>query len=648
MATHVLAVEPSKAFRSVLSGLFKGVGAKCTILEEASDIEALLEQENFDFICLGLHLEGRSGLELCRVIRKVQKYRFTPIVLLTAEAAETTQTEAFSSGFTDIFHRKELADLEAYLKRHQEASKKTRGKILYVEDSRSQRMTMQAYLEDAGLEVDSFEAAEEAWQALLVNDYDLVLTDIVLPGAVSGLHLVHRIRRLGDPKGDIPIVAITGFDDSSRRVELLQRGVNDYVTKPVVPQEVLVRIRTLLKHRHLVARLQDQNQKIEEQSNNQLAFLASISHDVRTPLNGILGVLELMRSAQFNKQQQNWFNIAMQSGEHLISIVDDVLDLSRAAVGEFTIETEACSFKKIVLNVISNLKPQSDSKRLKVSADICENFPDTLLGDPKRFYQVLMNLAGNAVKFTDQGSVKVSVDYTENAALSGMKGMVTVAVEDTGSGIPGEKLDTVFKQFRQVDAVARSKGGSGLGLAIVKTIVDAWGGQVGVSSELGKGSRFWFSLPVEVVADVEGNEAEVSVEPIFDKSFFKVLLVEDNHINQLVAGSMLDQLGIEYGVAENGEQALAHLDNHMNVNLVLMDCQMPVMDGYEATARIRHTESDYQDIYVVALTASAMIEEERKCYRVGMNDFIPKPLQHDMLIQKLNVAWDKLKQENNS
>lgn len=188
-----------------------------------------------------------------------------------------------------------------------------------------------------------------------------------------------------------------------------------------------------------------------------------------------------------------------------------------------------------------------------------------------------------------------------------------------------------------MDATARSKGGSGLGLAIVKTIVDAWKGQLGVESKRGEGSRFWFSLPIETLDMKALNAAETRQKVAFGEKM-KVLLVEDNEINQLVAGGMLDQLKLEYDIAENGKEALDRL--HENAyDVVLMDCQMPVMDGYEATASIRHSSQSFNNVYIIALTASAMVEEERKCYRMGMNDFVAKPVIMDSMIRALNKAY---------
>jgi signal transduction histidine kinase len=555
---------------------------------------------------------------------------------LTSEGAEATQTEAFSAGFTDIFNRHEMADLGAYLQRHQEKVRPVEGRILYIEDSISQQLSMMAFLKESGLEVDAYSDAESAWQAFQEGHYDLVLTDIVLPGAVSGLHLVHRIRRIGGDKGDIPIVAITGYDDPSRRVELLQRGVNDYVLKPVIHHEVLVRLKTLLKSSQLITQLKEQSQKIEQQSKDQLTFLASISHDVRTPLNGILGIMELIRSDDMTEQHQAWLKTAMQSGDHLVSIIDDVLDLSRAEVDEFAIDSKPMDVKQIVTNVVMNLKPQADCKHIALNLTLADNFPRVFKGDPKRFYQVVMNLVGNAIKFTEKGSVDLELEYLPSA-FDETQGSLVGVIKDSGVGIPQAQCDTIFQKFQQVDATARSKGGSGLGLAIVKTIVDAWKGQLGVESKRGEGSRFWFSLPIETLDMKALNAAETRQKVAFGEKM-KVLLVEDNEINQLVAGGMLDQLKLEYDIAENGKEALDRL--HENAyDVVLMDCQMPVMDGYEATASIRHSSQSFNNVYIIALTASAMVEEERKCYRMGMNDFVAKPVIMDSMIRALNKAY---------
>jgi len=642
MSSNVLAIEGSKAIRAVLARLFSSVGMNATLLESSDQLKEALDQSSYDFICLGLHLPGEmDGLAACRMIRDLPGYKFTPVVLMTTEGAQATQSEAFSAGITDIFSRHELSDLAIYLRRHQERQRPVDGRVLYIEDSVSQQMSMTAFLQGAGLQVDAYDNAESAWKAFQKNEYDLVLTDIVLPGEISGLQLVHRIRRLDSPKGDIPIIAITGYDDPSRRVELLQRGVNDYVSKPVVPHEVLVRLRTLMKNRQLIQQLTEQSKKIEQQSKDQLTFLASISHDVRTPLNGILGIMELIRSDELTEQHQQWMKIAMQSGEHLVSIIDDVLDLSRAEADEFGVDLKPMMLQQIANNVIQNLKPQADSKSLGLGISFSDGFPKSVKGDPKRFYQIIMNLIGNALKFTEKGKVEVNLTYIP-AEDSQSIGHLSGEVVDTGVGIPQAQCDTIFNKFQQVDAVARSKGGSGLGLAIVRTIVEAWGGQLGVSSKLGEGSRFWFTLPMEELRqDNTSVSNECAVEPSFPKNSMEVLMVEDNLVNQLVTSGMLDQLGLTYDIAENGQIAIDKLEQK-SYDLILMDCQMPVMDGYEASATIRNSGKSYEGIYIIALTASAMVEEERKCYRMGMNDFVAKPVVYENLLKALNKAYDIL------
>lgn len=639
MISNVLTIEGSTTQRAVLERLFSSVGMNAVLLDNSDQLDAALSETSFDFICLAMQLPGpRDGLAVCRYIREQPGYQYTPIVLLTTEGAAATQSDAFSAGITDIFNRHELVELGAYLTRHLERLRPVEGCVLYVEDSKSQQLPMIKFLNDAGLSVDAYETGEAAWYAFQNRHYDLILTDVVLAGDISGLQLVYKIRRIGGEKGDVPIIAITGFDDSARRIELLQRGVNDYVSKPVLPMEVIVRVRTLLRNSQLIAQLKDQNEKIEQQSKNQLAFLASISHDVRTPLNGILGILDLIQSDPLSERHQELLAIAMQSGDHLVSIIDDVLDLSRAEIEEFHVDYRPMMIKKIADNVIQNIKQQADKKNIRLTLSYSDNMPDLMLGDNKRFYQILMNLIGNAVKFTEQGGVEVMLDYLPPEGGT-QEGVLQGSVRDTGRGIPQVQCDTIFNKFHQVDAVARSKGGSGLGLAIVRTIVETWGGTLGVESKLGEGSRFWFHLPIEALPDNEESKVTQSVQPqVFQGDELRVLMVEDNNVNQLVTGSMLDKMSVPYRVAENGQEALTMLDAE-EYNLVIMDCLMPIMDGYEAAASIRHSKKSYENIYIIALTASAMLDEERKCYRMGMNDFVAKPLLFDTLVRALNKAY---------
>ena len=243
----VLIADNVKLFQQLVSSLFENTGMESVVTGSASDCLKHLNEERFDFICISMHLEDMNGIELCKKIRSSKEHAYTPVILFTSEYSTRLLSQALAAGVTEIFNKaKDLDQLVAYIKRFSLQHLPLSGRVLYVEDSRSQRSSTEQILLERGLDVDSFESAEAAWESYLRNKYDLVITDIVLAGRMSGLGFVNKIRRLSDRRGDVPILAVTGFDDIARRIELFQLGINDYAIKPLIEAELMARVRYLL------------------------------------------------------------------------------------------------------------------------------------------------------------------------------------------------------------------------------------------------------------------------------------------------------------------------------------------------------------------------------------------------------------------
>ncbi len=396
--------------------------------------------------------------------------------------------------------------------------------------------------------------------------------------------------------------------------------------------------------RQVVNLMELRSSKIEAEKEAKLksTFLATMSHEIRTPLNGIIGCTNLLIDTVKNKEQKSLLKIITRSSDALLTLINDILDFSKLEAGKVEIEAYPFDLKETVTDIIKLFESQAKAKSIDVILDFKEDNPSYVLGDTTKIRQVLNNLISNAIKFTEKGSIHVLV---ESKPLENKKYDVRFTVKDTGIGISEKQSDKLFKSFSQADvSTSRKFGGSGLGLAICKSLVQLMGGEINFTSKPNHGSTFSFNAILTKCSKARvTRKSKFKINPQMGiENPLSILLVEDNRINQLVTIKMLEKLYYKVDIASNGLEALEIL-KFKEYDAVFMDCEMPEMDGLEATRIIKADPTEYHSPFIIALTASSQQEDVDKCEEAGMNYFLSKPLRLEEIVDALTAVIEYYK-----
>ena len=377
----------------------------------------------------------------------------------------------------------------------------------------------------------------------------------------------------------------------------------------------------------------------EAASNAKLLVMASLSHEIRTPLSSIIGVTSILEETELSVEQKEYIDIIVASGNNLMYLINNILDFSKLDAGKIKIEKYEFNIEEVINEVMKMIEFNVSDKDVEISSELKKNIPKIVYGDKLRLTQVLVNLINNALKFTKKGSVKVIIEKFDQD-IDSLR--LKFSVIDTGEGVSFEERDKLFRDFSQAnDSITRKYGGTGLGLSICKQLVTMMGGEIGLESEKGKGSNFWFTIVFDRTKDIEIDtpKTPISIQTDIkqDKKVLSVLLVEDNLLNQKFATAILKKTGHKVDIAENGKIGVDFFKKN-KYDIVLMDIQMPVMDGMEATRNIRiyENENNLQRTKIVAVTAYAMKGDKDRFISAGIDEYLAKPYKANDLIDILN------------
>jgi signal transduction histidine kinase len=513
--------------------------------------------------------------------------------------------------------------------------------ILLIEDNPGDARLVEILLEESDLpnvQIIHRLTLGDGIAELQKRDFAVVLLDLTLPDSRG----FETLERLIATKPDVNVVVMTGLADKVLGLNAVKAGAQDFLMKGGFDSDLLSKtLRYAIERKNVLIKLAAATRArevAEESARMKEQFIASISHEMRTPMNAIYGMSNLLAQTNLDTEQRGFIDSVRQSSEILLGVINDILEVSTLQNGQMHFESADFDIIELMKNLVSVMQYKKAEKPLEFHLDIDPSVPKYLLGDKLRLNQILYNIVGNAVKFTDAGFIKISIVLNKQ---EGNQLSLSFSVQDSGIGIPQEKIDTIFESFTRIRTKERIFEGTGLGLAIVKNLVVQQGGRVFATSEPRRGTTITVEMPFKTgTPPVQLGIGEVPVKPRFEDSKarpFKLFLVEDHKINQMVARKTLERQfdNIKITIAENGRECLDILQAGNEFDIILLDIQMPIMDGNETIAYIRENMPDFKTP-VLAMTAHAYISKDNIFKTYGFDDFVLKPFEPEQLFSKIH------------
>jgi CheY-like chemotaxis protein len=632
---HILVVEDDELDRMIIKRALDGADMNTEVIfaESMESGRKAVVGRNYDCIFIDYNLPGGNGLELMKYIR--ESGNSSPVIVVTSQGDERIAVEIMKNGAADYITKNMLtAESLKQILRHIFRLRESEGeKTRFEKALQNTQKTLQTVVANApvilfsidthgiltmleGKGISDFDLDRKSYLTPESENADrtLPISAAALKRSLSGKDVKDVIKRKGKFY-EVMYSPMLNHDDEIIGV----MGVATDVTLHKLAEEQLLTEKSIAEE---TARIKQQ-------------FLANMSHEIRTPMNGIIGLSDIMLRTKLDEEQKKYIQSIINCSDNLLVIINDILDLSKIEAGRMTIEKMPFHLHDIIENSLSMFSGIASKKNIKLSAVCSDNVPQFLVGDSVRLSQVLNNLIDNALKFTPSGEVALNVscaiETPDNASL-------VFTVQDSGIGISKENCETIFESFTQASSdTARKYGGTGLGLTIVRKLLEMQGGSISLNSIEGKGSAFTFNIsyPKATEKEIESLRRTSSTVAIPDLSNLHVLIAEDNEMNRMIIQKHFKDWKIKFKVAENGNEVVELVKQH-TFDLILMDIQMPIMDGYDATKIIRNTLPQQKaGVPIIAVTAHATNTERVKCLEAGMNDYLSKPFRSEDLLKKI-------------
>jgi PAS domain S-box-containing protein len=627
----ILVVEDDSTDREIIKRAIKASGMRHELVfaEDHENGLAATNGKEYDCIFLDYNLPGGTGLELLKTIRA--SGNTSPIIIVTSLGDEKLAVEAIKLGADD------------YMPKDLLSGKEIRNSVRHMINSR-ENLKRQQELEKQLHETQNRLSTVVSNAPIILFSLNKKAEFILFEG--KGLF------SLGIDKDTIINHSLTEYNDLPIRIEDYQRSMKgeehtdiiewrmkffEIFYSPIFDEHrnitgVLGIASDITSHKQAEKELKFAKHLAEETALIKEQFLANMSHEIRTPMNGIVGLTNILLNTPLTSEQLKYMQAIKTSSDNLMVIINDILDFSKIEAGKMKFESVPFIIDEVAGHTIELFQSKADEKSISLILEKDNNIPCYLCGDPTRLTQVLNNLVSNAIKFTQKGEVRLSLKLN---SITGEKAVITFEIKDTGIGIPEKSLPTIFESFTQASSdTTRKFGGTGLGLSIVKNIIELQQGEIQVKSKQGIGTVFSFSIPFVL------NSAEVKVTQKIktnnlNTSHLKILIAEDNYVNQMVVKRVFEEWKTNVDIAENGALALEKLRNS-DYDLVLMDIQMPEMDGYTAVSKIRSEFPEpKKSIPIIALTAHASPTERQKCLDANMDEYVSKPFDPEELKSKI-------------
>lgn len=527
-----------------------------------------------------------------------------------------------------------------------------KSKVLIVDDSEVVRHILSKALTPEGYTIYSAVDGEDGWRKINDLQPDIVLLDVEMPTR-NGFDVLREVRENFKAE-EIAVIMVTTQSDGKGIARAFEEGAFDYIPKPATESEIKARVRNAIRAIHLLREQKHLRQQAEAANQSKSAFLANMSHEIRTPMTAILGYTEILELEARTHQMPELFldslDTIRRNGGHLMELINDILDLSKIEAGKLDVESIACSPQTIVEEVMELVQVRAEAKGLKLEADFKFPLPAQIHSDPTRIRQILINLIGNAIKFTEVGTIRLE---TELLQAPYDEPQIQFTIVDQGIGMSEAQMTNLFRPFSQADSsTSRKYGGTGLGLTICKRLANILGGDISVQSEINHGSRFSATVrtgslaEIELLHELHDTQGDSSTAAANDKTTTTeesplrgkhVLLAEDGPDNQKLISFILKKAGAEVCLAANGEEAyqaaIQEMERGVLFDVILMDMQMPILDGYSATRKVR--DVGYTGP-IISLTANAMEGDRERCLAVGCNDHITKPIDRRQLVEMIS------------